>query len=67
MKLTPFDIDQVVEHALVEDLSAGDPTTDGLIPPELQGRALVIAKTHGVLAGSARRSKKLRSSKSRLL
>ena len=53
MKLTPFDIDQVVEHALVEDLSAGDPTTDGLIPPELQGRALVIAKAHGVLAGSA--------------
>ena len=53
MKLTPFDIDQVVERALTEDLSAGDPTTDGLIPPELQGRALVIAKAHGVLAGSA--------------
>jgi len=53
LKLTPFDIDQVVERALTEDLSAGDPTTDGLIPPELQGRALVIAKAHGVLAGSA--------------
>ena len=53
MKPTPFDIDQVVERALTEDLSSGDPTTDGLIPPELQGRALVIAKAHGVLAGSA--------------
>jgi nicotinate-nucleotide pyrophosphorylase (carboxylating) len=53
LKLTPFDIYQVVERALTEDLSAGDPTTDGLIPPKLQGRALVIAKGHGVLAGSA--------------
>jgi nicotinate-nucleotide pyrophosphorylase (carboxylating) len=53
MKLTPFDIDQVVERALAEDLSAGDPTTDGLIPPDLMGRALVIARADGVLAGSA--------------
>ncbi len=53
MKLTPFDIDQVVERALEEDLSAGDPTTDGLIPPDLQGRALVVARADGVLAGVA--------------
>ena len=53
MKLTPFHIDQVVERALEEDLSAGDPTTDGLIPPDLQGRALVVARADGVLAGSA--------------
>ena len=53
MKLTPFHIDQVVERALEEDLSAGDPTTDGLIPPDLMGRALIVAKAHGVLAGTA--------------
>ena len=53
MKLTPFDIDQVVERALTEDLSAGDPTTDGLIPADLMGRALVVPRADGVLAGSA--------------
>ena len=52
MKLTPFHIDGVVERALEEDLSAGDPTTDGLIPPDLMGRALIVAKAHGVLAGT---------------
>ena len=53
VKLTLFNIDQVVERALEEDLGAGDPTTDGLIPPDLKGRALIVAKAHGVLAGSA--------------
>jgi nicotinate-nucleotide pyrophosphorylase (carboxylating) len=53
LKLTPFDIDQVVERALTEDLSAGDPTTDGLIPADLMGRALVVPRADGVLAGSA--------------
>ena len=40
-----------MDRALAEDLSAGDPTTDGLIPPDVHGRALVAARADGVLAG----------------
>jgi nicotinate-nucleotide pyrophosphorylase (carboxylating) len=48
--MTP-DIEALIDRALTEDLSLGDPTTDSLIPPELTGRAVVLAKTEGVLAG----------------
>ncbi|MCH8205496.1 MAG: carboxylating nicotinate-nucleotide diphosphorylase [Chloroflexi bacterium] len=48
--MTP-DIEALIDRALMEDLSLGDPTTDALIPPELTGRAVVLAKAPGVLAG----------------
>ena len=48
--MTP-DIEALIDRALTEDLSLGDPTTDSLIPPELTGRAVVLAKAPGVLAG----------------
>ena len=48
--MTP-DIEALIDRALTEDLSLGDPTTDSLIPPELTSRALVLAKAPGVLAG----------------
>ena len=51
MKLTSFEIDEIVGRALAEDLGAGDPTTDSLIPQGLQGRAVVVAGAEGVLAG----------------
>ena len=46
-----FEIDDVVDRALAEDLAAGDPTTDSLIPLGRRGRALVVAKGEGILAG----------------
>jgi nicotinate-nucleotide pyrophosphorylase (carboxylating) len=44
-------IEEVVERALAEDLGWGDATTEAIIPPELQGRASIVAKAKGVLAG----------------
>jgi len=37
--------------ALAEDISHGDVTSEILIPPELQGRASILVKAKGVLAG----------------
>ena len=44
-------VEQAIDRALAEDLSFGDVTTEALIPPEQQGRASIIAKQEGVLAG----------------
>jgi nicotinate-nucleotide pyrophosphorylase (carboxylating) len=41
----------LIDRAIAEDLNAGDPTTEALVPPDLQGRAVVVAKEEGVLAG----------------
>jgi nicotinate-nucleotide pyrophosphorylase (carboxylating) len=43
--------DSIIDLALAEDLGYGDVTSQTLIPPELQGRALVVARAAGVLAG----------------
>lgn len=45
------EIEALIDRALAEDLGAGDPTTEALIPGDLRGRALVMAKAEGVLAG----------------
>ena len=44
-------IDTIIDTALAEDISHGDVTSEVLIPPELQGRASILAKADGVLAG----------------
>ena len=44
-------VEQIVRNALAEDLSFGDATTDAIIPPDLEGRATILAKGEGVLAG----------------
>ncbi len=41
----------LIDRALAEDLSIGDPTTDILIPPDMQGSASFLAKEDGILAG----------------
>ena len=48
--ITP-DIHALIDRALAEDLHGGDPTTEALISPDLHGRAVVVAKADGVLAG----------------
>ncbi len=49
--LKPFEVEEAVDRALAEDLSAGDPTTDTLVPPGRTGRAMVVAKGEGIVAG----------------
>ena len=46
------EVDQLVENALREDLSLGDPTTDILIGDEIVGSASILAKSNGILCGS---------------
>ena len=50
--LLPFLYDDVVRRALLEDLGrAGDVTTDAIAPPDLAGRAVVVARAAGRVAG----------------
>jgi len=44
-------IDGIIGLALAEDTSQGDVTSEALIPVKLQGRAIILAKEKGVLAG----------------
>ena len=46
-----LETEALIDRALSEDLSIGDPTTDILIPPDMQGQASFVAKQEGVLAG----------------
>jgi nicotinate-nucleotide pyrophosphorylase (carboxylating) len=44
-------IDNIIDIALAEDISHGDSTSEMLIPPELQGKASLLAKAEGIVAG----------------
>jgi len=44
-------IDEIINRALAEDLSSGDITTDTLISENWRGKAQVVVKAAGVLAG----------------
>jgi nicotinate-nucleotide pyrophosphorylase (carboxylating) len=49
----PIDyIDKIVEIALAEDVGRGDVTTDSLIPEAMQGRAYMLVKENGIVAGT---------------
>jgi len=41
----------IIDLALAEDLGQGDITSNLLIPPQLRGRAHILAKAKGILAG----------------
>jgi len=51
LQLSNKQMDAIVELALAEDLGHGDVTSEALIPPELWGRASILVKAQGVLAG----------------
>lgn len=51
MEIEHSQIKEVIDYALAEDLSQGDVTTETLLPPELRGRASILVKASGVLAG----------------
>jgi len=44
-------LSNIIDLALAEDTGHGDVTSEILIPPELQGRASILAKAKGILAG----------------
>ena len=50
--LLPLLYEDVVRRALLEDLGrAGDVTTDAIVPPALSGRAVLVARKAGRVAG----------------
>jgi nicotinate-nucleotide pyrophosphorylase (carboxylating) len=51
MPLPEEQVDNIIDLALVEDISHGDITSEALISPELQGRASILVKAQGILAG----------------
>ena len=51
LKLSQEQIDNIIDLALAEDISHGDVTSETLIPPELQGKASILVKAKGALAG----------------
>lgn len=44
-------LENLVNEALKEDLSTGDITTDTIIPPFTEGKAIIKAKDDGILSG----------------
>jgi len=51
LQLSNEQLDSIIDLALAEDISHGDITSQGLIPPELQGKASILAKAKGIIAG----------------
>jgi len=49
--LSEEQVNTIIDLALAEDLSKGDVTSEALIPPALQGRASILVKARGILAG----------------
>ena len=45
-------VEQLIDQTLAEDLSWGDATTEALVPDDQQGRASIIAKAKGIIAGT---------------
>jgi nicotinate-nucleotide pyrophosphorylase (carboxylating) len=51
LQLSDEQLDSIVDIALAEDISHGDITSEALIPPDLSGKASILVKEKGVLAG----------------
>ncbi|AHB13991.1 carboxylating nicotinate-nucleotide diphosphorylase [Dehalococcoides mccartyi] len=45
-------IEKIIDNACDEDFARGDVTTETLIPSSLAGRAIIIAKQDGIMAGA---------------
>jgi nicotinate-nucleotide pyrophosphorylase (carboxylating) len=50
-QLTEKQIDAIIDIALAEDTGHGDVTSEALLPPDLTGKASLLVKEKGVLAG----------------
>ncbi|MEC8855815.1 MAG: carboxylating nicotinate-nucleotide diphosphorylase [Chloroflexota bacterium] len=47
----PPDVYALIDGAVAEDQTFNDPTTQAVVPSEIQGTGMLRAKAHGVLAG----------------
>ena len=47
----PPDVHSLIDAAVAEDQTFNDPTTQAVVPPEIQGTGMLRAKAAGVLAG----------------
>ncbi len=52
LQLSEEQFNSIIDLALAEDVGYGDVTSEVLIPPELQGKASLLVKAEGILAGS---------------
>lgn len=52
MRMGYNQLNQFIENALREDIGSGDHTTLSCIPEDVQGRAVLLAKQPGILAGT---------------
>ena len=51
LQLSEEQLDCIIDLALAEDISHGDITSEALIPPDLSGKASILVKEKGTLAG----------------
>ncbi len=51
MQLSEQQFENIIDLALTEDISHGDITSEILIPPELEGKAYILVKARGIVAG----------------
>jgi nicotinate-nucleotide pyrophosphorylase (carboxylating) len=51
MSASKLQIEELINHALAEDIGKGDVTTEALIRGDQQGTGFIVAKKEGVLAG----------------
>ena len=51
MPSNKLQIEEIIDHALAEDLGKGDVTTEALISGDRRGTGLIVAKKEGILAG----------------
>jgi nicotinate-nucleotide pyrophosphorylase (carboxylating) len=51
LQLSDEQLDSIIDLALAEDISHGDVTSEALIPPNLSGKASILVKEKGILAG----------------
>jgi nicotinate-nucleotide pyrophosphorylase (carboxylating) len=50
-QLTEKQVETIIDIALAEDTGKGDVTTEALLSPDLTGKATILAKEKGILAG----------------
>ncbi|MFC1961937.1 carboxylating nicotinate-nucleotide diphosphorylase [Chloroflexota bacterium] len=50
-QLPEEEVNQIIRLALAEDTAHGDITSEALVPPNLKGKAAVLVKEKGILAG----------------
>jgi len=51
LQLSEEQLDCIIDLALADDISHGDITSEALIPPDLSGKASILVKEKGTLAG----------------